>query len=77
MPKFPIDGTQNARVLKCLWSEKWVPMYKLLDLKPRIAKYTSRISDLRAMGWQIECACEKKPNYRGRAVVTSSYRLTR
>jgi hypothetical protein len=77
MPKFPLQGSQNARVLKLLWSEKWVPMYEILNLRPRIAKYTSRISDLRAMGWKIECLCEKLPNYRGRAVVSSSYRLTR
>lgn len=69
--KLPLQGSQNARVLKLLLPGKWVPMYKILDLKPRVAKYTSRISNLRAMGWKIECFRENLPN----RIVASSYRL--
>jgi hypothetical protein len=69
--KLPLQGSQNARVLKLLLPGKWVPMYRILDLKPRVAKYTSRISDLRAMGWKIECKTEVLP----KRVVASSYRL--
>ena len=32
----------------------WIPLYEILDMQPRIAKYSARISELRAEGMTIE-----------------------
>lgn len=69
-------NSQKMRIFKLLDKERgnkvggWVPLYRIMDLKPRIGKYTNRISDLRQDGWVIE---NRKATINGHAL--SWYRL--
>lgn len=50
------DHAQGKRILDLLEKHvnEWVPLPMILDLKPRIAKYTNRICELRLAGHKIE-----------------------
>jgi hypothetical protein len=44
---------QQQRILALLRSKEWISLPEILDL--RIASYTRRLSDLRELGFRIEC----------------------
>lgn len=51
-----IAETQRRRILDLLSENvnQWVPLYKIMDLRPRIAQYNARIKDLRDIdGFEI------------------------
>jgi hypothetical protein len=45
--------TQQQRIIELLSPGHWVRLPRILDL--RIANYRARISELRQLGWTIDC----------------------
>lgn len=46
---------QHIRILELLKKYDTVPLTKILKMKPRIANYSARISELRDQGYLIDC----------------------
>lgn len=64
-----VRATQCRRILNLLQSKEAVSLSEIMDL--RIAKYSSRISEMRRQGYKIEC--EELPRVDGQR--RTRYRL--
>jgi len=47
--------SQSSRIRELFTDHplRWIPLYEIMDMKPRIANYTMRISELRKTGMEI------------------------